>query len=186
MPRREKYEGGGLKHGGKNTREGDKSGVWHLERMKRGSGISLKSPTRREDKSSGIEILKSETFAKINPPEPLRLAKQVERRKRNWPDSGNSLVRADTSRWSWKNRRRLKRLKCRLWRYYFFSLSRVANGQRKSNPVTIDGVSSSTWVNACSRSLRLTCHLLSHHFEMPVLETVIPVILHCELLFRES
>ena len=43
-------------------REGTKSGVEHLERMKRGSGIK-----DRDDKSNGIEILMSETFSKINP-----------------------------------------------------------------------------------------------------------------------
>ncbi len=41
--------------------------------MKRGSGIK-----DREDKSSGMQILISEDFAKINPTEPLRLVKQVE------------------------------------------------------------------------------------------------------------
>ncbi len=40
--------------------------------MKRGSGIQV-----REDRSSGIEILISEDFAKINPTEPLRLSKQA-------------------------------------------------------------------------------------------------------------
>ena len=38
--------------------------------MKRGSGIK-----GREDKSSDIEILIAEAFAKINPTEPLRLDK---------------------------------------------------------------------------------------------------------------
>jgi len=62
--------------------------------MKHGSGIN-----GREDKLSGIEILIAEAFAKINPTEPLRLAKQTARRKRNCPDSsGNSLARADASR----------------------------------------------------------------------------------------
>jgi hypothetical protein len=60
--------------------------------MERGSAIK-----DREDKSSGMEILISEDFAKINPTEPLGLAKQEEWRKRNWPDSsGDSLVRVDT------------------------------------------------------------------------------------------
>jgi hypothetical protein len=45
--------------------------------MKRGSGIQ-----DREDKSSGIEILIAEAFVKINPTEPLRLAKQAARRNR--------------------------------------------------------------------------------------------------------
>jgi hypothetical protein len=46
--------------------------------MKHGNGIK-----DRDDRSSGIEILMSDTFAKINPPDPLRLGKQVARRKRN-------------------------------------------------------------------------------------------------------
>ena len=46
--------------------------------MKRGSGIK-----GRDDKSSGIEILMAEAFAKINPTDPLRLAKLAARRKRN-------------------------------------------------------------------------------------------------------
>jgi hypothetical protein len=45
--------------------EGAKSGVWRLERMKHGSGIK-----GREDKSSGIEILIAEAFAKSSPTEP--------------------------------------------------------------------------------------------------------------------
>jgi hypothetical protein len=53
---------------------GAKSGVGHLERIKHGSGIK-----GREDKSSGIEILIAEAFAKINPTEPLRLAEQAAR-----------------------------------------------------------------------------------------------------------
>ena len=62
--------------------------------MNRGNGIK-----DREDRSSGIEILIAEAFAKINPTEPLRLAKQTTRRKRNCPDSsGNSLARADALR----------------------------------------------------------------------------------------
>ncbi len=74
-------------------REGAKGGVWRLERMKRGSGIK-----GREDKSSGIKILMSDAFAKMNPTEPLRLGKQAARRKRNWPaSSGNSLARANAS-----------------------------------------------------------------------------------------
>ena len=46
--------------------------------MKRGSGIK-----GRDDKSSRMEILMSEVFAKINPTDPLILAKQAARRKRN-------------------------------------------------------------------------------------------------------
>jgi hypothetical protein len=44
------------------TREGVRNGVGHLERMKRGSGIK-----DRDDRSSGIEILMTDAFAKINP-----------------------------------------------------------------------------------------------------------------------
>jgi hypothetical protein len=40
--------------------------------MKRGKGIK-----GRDDRSNGIEILMSDAFAKINPTEPLRLARQV-------------------------------------------------------------------------------------------------------------
>ncbi len=47
--------------------------------MKHGNGIK-----DRDDRSSGIEILMTDTFAKINPTDPLRLVKQVARRKRNW------------------------------------------------------------------------------------------------------
>jgi hypothetical protein len=36
-----------------------------------------------DDKSSGIDILMADAFAKINPTDPLRLAKQAVRRKRN-------------------------------------------------------------------------------------------------------
>jgi len=43
--------------------------------MKRGSGIK-----DRDDKSSGIEILKADAFVKINPTAPLILAKQAARR----------------------------------------------------------------------------------------------------------
>ena len=45
--------------------EGAKSGVGRLERMKHSSGIK-----GRDDKSSGIEILIAEAFAKINPTDP--------------------------------------------------------------------------------------------------------------------
>ena len=54
--------------------EGSKSGIGRLERMKHGNGIK-----DRDDRSSGIEILMSNVFAKINPTDPLRLAKQVAR-----------------------------------------------------------------------------------------------------------
>ena len=52
-----------------NTEEkkGSKSGAERLERMKRGSGIN-----DRDDKSSRIEILMVEAFAKINPTELTR------------------------------------------------------------------------------------------------------------------
>ena len=46
--------------------------------MKRGSGIK-----GLDDKSSGMEILIADAFAKINPTDPLILAKQAARRKRN-------------------------------------------------------------------------------------------------------
>jgi hypothetical protein len=52
--------------------EGANSGVARLERMKLGSGIK-----GRDDKSSGIEIRITDTFAKINPTDPLILAKQT-------------------------------------------------------------------------------------------------------------
>jgi hypothetical protein len=45
--------------------------------MKRGKGIK-----DLDDKSSGMEILMYEPFAKINPTDPLILAKQEARRKR--------------------------------------------------------------------------------------------------------
>jgi hypothetical protein len=48
--------------------------------MNRGSGSGIKG---RDDKSSGIEILMTDAFDKINPTGPLRLAKQAARRKRN-------------------------------------------------------------------------------------------------------
>jgi len=62
----------------KENKGGAKSGVGRLERMKRGNGIK-----DRDNRSSGIEILMTDTFPKINPTDPLRLAKQVGRRKRN-------------------------------------------------------------------------------------------------------
>jgi hypothetical protein len=46
--------------------------------MKRGNGIK-----GRDDRLSGIEILMVDAFANINPTDPLSLAKQVTRRKRN-------------------------------------------------------------------------------------------------------
>jgi hypothetical protein len=62
--------------------------------MKHGSGIK-----DRDDKSSGIEIRIAEALAKINPTDPLILAKQAARRNRNCSDSsGNSLARAEASR----------------------------------------------------------------------------------------
>ncbi len=72
--------------------------------MKRGNGIN-----GRDDKSSGMEILMSEAFAKINPTYPLMLVKATGRRKRNGPDSsGTSLVRTDVSRLVCKNSKRLQ------------------------------------------------------------------------------
>ncbi len=64
-----------------------------LGRMKRGSGIK-----GRDDRSSGIEIHIADTLAKINPTDPLILAKQAARRNLNCSDSsGISLVRAQGS-----------------------------------------------------------------------------------------
>jgi hypothetical protein len=48
--------------------------------MKHCNGIKV-----REDRSRGIEILIDDTFAKINPTDPLRLAKQTARKKRKFP-----------------------------------------------------------------------------------------------------
>ena len=59
------------RRGGK-TREGAKSGVARLERMKHGSGIK-----GRDDKSNGIEIRMADALGKINPTDPLILAKQA-------------------------------------------------------------------------------------------------------------
>jgi hypothetical protein len=59
------------------TREGAKSVVGLLERMKQGRGIK-----GLDDKSSGMEILIAEAFVKINPTDPLILAKQEARTKR--------------------------------------------------------------------------------------------------------
>jgi hypothetical protein len=57
--------------------------------MKRGGGIK-----GLDDKSSGMEILIAEAFAKIKPTDPLILARHAARRKR--PDSsGMSLAKAD-------------------------------------------------------------------------------------------
>jgi F0F1-type ATP synthase epsilon subunit len=78
--------------------------VTRLDRLKHGSGIK-----DRDDRSSGIEILIAEGLAKINPTDPLILAKQAVRRNRNCSDSsGNSLTRVETSRWAYRNSRRLK------------------------------------------------------------------------------
>ena len=57
---------------GKKTREGAKSVVDLLDRMKHGRGIK-----GRDDKSNGMEILMSDVFVKINPTDPLILSKQV-------------------------------------------------------------------------------------------------------------
>ena len=62
--------------------------------MKHGSGIK-----DRDDRSIGIEIRITEALAKINPTDPLILAKQASRRNLNCSDSsGNSLTRAEASR----------------------------------------------------------------------------------------
>ncbi len=65
-------------HRGEKTRERAKSVVGLLDRMKLGRGIK-----DLDDKSSGMEILMSDTFAKINPTDPSILAKQAAGRKRN-------------------------------------------------------------------------------------------------------
>ena len=89
---------------GEKTREGARSGVTRLDRMKRGSGIK-----DRDDRSSGIEIRIADALAKINPTDPLILAKEAPRRNLNRSDSsGISLARAEASRWACRNSRRLK------------------------------------------------------------------------------
>jgi hypothetical protein len=62
----------------RKDKEGAKSVVGLLEGMKHGRGIK-----GLDDKSSGMEILMAEAFAKINPTDPLILGKQPARRKRN-------------------------------------------------------------------------------------------------------
>jgi len=59
-----------VERGGKRTREVAKSGMGRLERMKHG-GIK-----DQDERSTGIEILMTDDFVKINPTDPLRLAKQ--------------------------------------------------------------------------------------------------------------
>jgi hypothetical protein len=67
-----------VEHRGEKTRDEAKSVVGCLERMKHSNGIK-----DRDDKSSVIENLMTEVFAKFNPTDPLMLPKQVARRKRN-------------------------------------------------------------------------------------------------------
>jgi len=102
--------------------------------MKRGGGIK-----NLDDKSSGMEILMSEAFAKIKPTDPLILAKQAARRKRKvtdssdkkkltfFNDSGMSLAKADASRYS-------STLLHRLSFFLFFSLivrtTRINNSEQ--------------------------------------------------------
>jgi hypothetical protein len=62
---------------GRKTREGVKSVVGLLERVKHGGGIK-----GLDDKSSGMEILMVEAFAKIKPTDPLILTRHAARRKR--------------------------------------------------------------------------------------------------------
>jgi hypothetical protein len=89
---------------GEKTREGAKKGATRLDHMKHGSGIK-----GRDDRSSGIEIHIADTLAKINPTDPLILAKQAVRRNLNCSDSsGISLARTEASRWVCRNSRRLK------------------------------------------------------------------------------
>jgi hypothetical protein len=77
-------------HRGDKTREGGKSVVTRLQRMKHGSGVK-----DRDDKSSGIEIRMSDALPKINPTDPLTLSKQAARRNLNCSDSSGimSLIR---------------------------------------------------------------------------------------------
>ncbi len=76
------------------TREGVRSGVTRLDRMKHGSGIK-----GRDDRSTGIEIHIVDVVVKINSTDPLILAKQAARRNLNCSDSsGISLARAEASR----------------------------------------------------------------------------------------
>ncbi len=72
---------------GEKTREGVKSVVGLLERRKRGGGIK-----GLDDKSSGMEILMTEAFAKIKPTDPLLLVRHAVRRKRKWPDSSGMWI----------------------------------------------------------------------------------------------
>jgi hypothetical protein len=58
--------------------EGRTKKWWRSPRVKHGSGIK-----DRDDKSNGMEIPMTKTFAKINPTDLLILAKQAARRKRN-------------------------------------------------------------------------------------------------------
>jgi hypothetical protein len=72
--------------------------------MKHGSGIK-----GRDDRSSGIEIRIVNVLVKINPTDPLILAKQTVWRNLNCSESsGISFVRAESSRWVCRNSRRLK------------------------------------------------------------------------------
>ena len=66
-----------VEHRGEKTRERVKSVVGPLDRMKRDGGIK-----GLDDKSSGMEILMAEAFAKINPTKPLILGQQAAQRKR--------------------------------------------------------------------------------------------------------
>jgi hypothetical protein len=59
--------------------------VTRLDRLKRGSGMK-----GRDDRSSGIEIRITDVLAKINPTDPLILAKQDARRNLNCSDSSAS------------------------------------------------------------------------------------------------
>ena len=52
------------------------------ERMNDGIGMKV-----REERSKGIEILKTDDFVIIKPTSPFKLAKHDARRKRNWSDS---------------------------------------------------------------------------------------------------
>ncbi len=58
-----------------------------LDRVKHGGGIE-----GHDDRSSGIEIRIAEALAKINPTDPLILAKQAARRNLNCSDSSGNLL----------------------------------------------------------------------------------------------
>jgi hypothetical protein len=79
---------------GEKTREGVKSVVDLLERMKHGGGIK-----GLDDKSNGIKILISESFPKIKPTDPLILGSVKKTKVTGFlPVCHESLSKADSSR----------------------------------------------------------------------------------------